>query len=88
MRNVLVTLASVRQRGEWAGGGKVVFLLLRERSRGGRELQEPGSRAEHRLYEQTHAGQTAPACHHPQLALISLPVQNSHPGDLPEQSSH
>ena len=78
MWNVLGTLPSLRQRGEWAGWGKVVLLLLQE------HWQQP----QHGLHEQTHAGQTAPASHHSQLAVISLPVQNPHPEELSEQSSH
>ena len=95
MRNVLLTVVSVRQRGEWAGGGKVVLLLLCERPGGARRLQEQHHSArqlqlqsQHRLHEQTHAGQAAPGSHHLLLALLSLTVQNIHPEDLSEQSRH
>ena len=94
-RNVLVTVVSVRQRGEWAGGGKVVLLLLCERPGGARRLQEQHHSArelqlqsQHRLHEQTHAGQTGPASHLLRLALISLTGQNIHSEDLSGQGSH
>ena len=90
-----MSLPSVRQRGEWAGGGKVVLLLLCERPGGTRGLQEQHHSAqqlqlqpEDRLYEQTHAGQASPASHHLLLALLSLTVQNIHSEDLSEQSRH
>ena len=92
--NVVVSLLSVRQRGEWAGGGKVVVLLLCEKSRGPGGLQEQYDwdqqlqHSQHGLYEQTHAGQAGQASHHVLLALVSLPVQNIHSEDLPDQSSH
>ena len=93
-RNVLLTLVSVRQRGEWAGGGKVVLLFC-ERTWSSRRVQDQHSsdhrvelRSEHRLHEQTHAGQTGPASHLLRLALFSLTGQNIHSEDLSGQGSH